>query len=106
MSRPVSRVPVRERLRLANATRALAEAERTEFHRGRVLELGAVSRRVDLLDRVASLLEDTTREVTRDGADAVERLIAQIPRVRDYGPVAQERNEQIAAILAELGGEL
>ena len=106
MSQPLVRVPVRERLRLAQATRALAEAERNEFHRGRVLELGAVARRVDLLDRIAGVLEDRTREVTPEGVAAVEGLVAQTPRVRDYGPAAQERNEQIAAILSELGGDL
>jgi hypothetical protein len=106
MSRPLVRVPAGERIRLARATRSLAEAERNEFHRGRVLELGAVARRVELLDQIARLLEDPTREVTPEGAAAVDRLVAQTPRVRDYGPAAQERNEQIAAILSELGGDL
>jgi len=103
MSQPFVGVPAPERLRLARATRSLAEAERNEFHRGRVLELGAVARRVELLERIARLLEDTKREVTPEGAAAVARLVAQTPPVRDYGPAAQERNEQIAAILAELG---
>jgi hypothetical protein len=105
MSQPLVRVPERERIRLARATRALAEAERTEFHRGRVLELGAVARRVELLERIAGLLEDTTREVTATGAAGVDRLVHETPRVRDYGPAAQERNGHIASILAELGGE-
>ena len=106
MSRPLVRVPARERTRLSRATRALAEAERNEFHRGRVLELGAVARRVELLDGIARLLDDTTQEVTPEGVAAVERLVAQTPPVRDYGRAAQERNEHIAAILSELGGDL
>ena len=105
MRQQLVRVSERERVRLARATRALARAERNEFHRGHVLELGAVARRVELLDRIAHLLEDPAREVTPEAAAAVDRLIRETPRVRDYGPVAQERNEHIASVLADLGGD-
>jgi hypothetical protein len=105
MSRPLVPVAARERSRLARATRALAQAERNEFHHGRVLELGTVARRVELLERIARLLENTMLDVTPDGVVEVERLVHETPRVRDYGPAAQDRNERIAAILADLGGE-
>ena len=105
MSQPLVRISAQERIRLARATRALAEAERNEFHRGRVLELGAVARRVELLDRIAGLLADMTRDVAPEGIAAVERLVAQTPPARDYGAAAQRRNDQIAAILCELGGD-
>jgi hypothetical protein len=104
MTQPLLRASERERVRLARATRALAKAERTEFHRGRVLELGAVARRVELLDRIAGLLEDRGQEVTPEGVAAVDRLVRETPRVRDYGAAARERNEHIASVLRELGG--
>jgi hypothetical protein len=105
MSQRLVQVTHGDRLRLARATRALAQAERTEFHRGGVLELGTVAARVDLLDRVVRLLEDMEREVTPEGTASLARLVSEIPPVRDYGPAARRRNDRIAAIIAELGGE-
>jgi len=95
----------RERRRLARETRALARAEREDFHRGGALVLGPISERLDLLERIALLLEDGQREVEPEGLADLTRFVGETPAVRDYGPSARERNERIAAILIELGGE-
>jgi hypothetical protein len=97
------RVSDRERVRLARATRALASAERNDFHRGGPLVLGTISERLELLERIACLLENREREVGRAGLTELARLVGETPPVRDYGPSAWERNARIAAILTELG---
>ena len=94
-----------DRVRWARATRALASAERNELHRGGPLVLGTISVRLELLERIASLLEDRNREVGRAGLTDLARLMDETPAVRDYGLPARERNERIAAILVELGDE-
>jgi hypothetical protein len=99
------RVPDRTRLGLARATRELASAERNDFHRGGPLVLGAISERLDLLERIACLLEDGSREMPPAGLADLARLVDETPPLRDYGLPARTRNERIAAILAELGGE-
>ena len=78
-------------------------AERNDFHRGGALVLGAISDRLDLLERIARLLEDHRREMDPAGLADLARLVDETPPVRDYGPSARARNERIAAILAELG---
>ena len=99
------RVPDRTRMGLARATRELASAERNDFHRGGPLLLGAISERLDLLERIASLLEDGDREIASAGLADLARFVDETPPVRDYGLPARTRNERIAAILAELGGQ-
>ena len=101
-----TRVPDRERLRLARATRALAQAERTDFHRAGVVVLGTVSLRLELLERIARLLEDPRRDISPAAAASVARLVGETPPVRDYGPSAHARNDRIATVLEELGGDL
>lgn len=98
------RVSDRERAGLARATRALASRERNDFHRG-PLVLGAISHRLELLERIACLLENSDREVGLPGLADLARLVDETPPVRDYGLQARERNERIAAILAELGDD-
>ena len=97
------RVSDRERARLARATRALASAERNDLHRGGSLVLGAISYRLELLERIAPLLDDPNRAVDPAGLVDLARLVDETPPVRDYGLPARERNERIATILAELG---
>jgi hypothetical protein len=92
-------------MRLARATRALASAERNDFHRGGPLVLGPISERLELLDRIACLLEDRDRAVGLAGLVDLARLVDETPPVRDYGLSARERNERIAAILTELGDD-
>ncbi len=87
------------------ATRALASAERNDFHRGGPLVLGTISYRLELLERIARLLEDGDREVGSAGLVDLARLVDETPPVRDYGLPARERNERIATILAELGDD-
>ena len=87
------------------ATRALASAERNDFHRGGPLVLGTISYRLELLERIARLLEDQDREVGSAGLVDLARLVDETPPVRDYGLPARERNERIATILAELGDD-
>lgn len=87
------------------ATRALASAERNHFHRGGPLVLGTISYRLELLERIARLLEDRDREVGSAGLVDLARLVDETPPVRDYGLPARERNERIATILAELGDD-
>ena len=67
--------------------------------------LGAISQRLELLERIACLLEDSDREVGLPGLADLARLVDETPPVRDYGLSARERNERIAAILAELGDD-
>jgi hypothetical protein len=95
----------RERRRLARATRVLARKEQEDFHRGGALVLGPISERLDLLERIVQLLEDGEMDVAPAGLSDLARFVGETPPVRDYGPSARERNERIAAILAELGGE-
>jgi hypothetical protein len=95
----------RERRRLARETRSLARAEQEDFHRGGVLVLGPISERLDLLERIARLLEDTERDVAPEGLLDLALFVTETPPVRDYGRSARVRNERIADILAELGGE-
>jgi len=99
------RVSDQERTRLLRATRALASAERYDFHRGGPLVLGTISQRLELLERIARLLEDRDREVGPAGLVDLARLVDETPPVRDYGLPARERNERIATILAELGDD-
>jgi hypothetical protein len=99
------RVSDQERARLVRATRALASAERNDFHRGGPLVLGTISQRLELLERIARLLEDRNREVDPAGLVDLARLVDETPPVRDYGLPARERNERIAMILAELGDD-
>ncbi len=87
------------------ATRALASAERNDFHRGGPLVLGTISYRLELLERIARLLEDGDREVGSARLVDLARLVDETPPVRDYGLPARERNERIATILAELGDD-
>jgi hypothetical protein len=87
------------------ATRALASAERNDFHRGGPLVLGTISYRLELLERIVRLLEDGDRGVGSAGLLDLARLVDEIPPVRDYGLPARERNERIATILAELGDD-
>lgn len=87
------------------ATRSLASAERNDFHRGGPLVLGTISYRLELLERIARLLEDGDREVGSAGLVDLARLVDETPPVRDYGLPARERNERIATILAELGDD-
>ena len=87
------------------ATRALASAERNDFHRGGPLVLGTISYRLELLERIARLLEDGDREVGSAGLVDLARLVDETPPVRDYGLPARERNERIATILAVLGDD-
>ena len=87
------------------ATRALASAERNDFHRGGPLVLGTISYRLELLERIARLLEDGDREVGSAGLVDLARLVDETPPVRDYGLPARERNERIATILAALGDD-
>jgi hypothetical protein len=94
-----------ERARLVRATRALASAERNDFHRGGPLVLGTISYRLELLERIARLLEDGDRKVGSAGLVDLARLVDETPPVRDYGLLARERNERIATILAELGDD-
>jgi hypothetical protein len=95
----------RERRRLARETRALARAEQEDFHRGGALVLGPISERLDLLERIVRLLEDKERDIESEGLSDLARFVDETHPVRDYGQSARERNERIAAILAELGGE-
>ena len=100
------RISDRERIRLARATRALAAAERNDFHRGGPLILGAISERLELLERIARLLENRDRDIALAGLADLARLVAETPPpVRDYGLTARERNDRIAGILTELGAE-
>jgi hypothetical protein len=99
------RASEQERARLVRATRALASAERNDFHRGGPLVLGTISYRLELLERIARLLEDGDREVGSAGLVDLARLVDETPPVRDYGLPARERNERIATILAELGDD-
>jgi hypothetical protein len=94
-----------ERARLVRATRALASAERNDFHRGGPLVLGTISYRLELLERIARLLEDGDRDVGSAGLVDLARLVDETPPVRDYGLPARERNERIATILAALGDD-
>jgi hypothetical protein len=94
-----------ERARLVRATRALASAERNDFHRGGPLVLGTISYRLELLERIARLLEDGDRKVGSAGLVDLARLVDETPPVRDYGLPARERNERIATILAALGDD-
>ena len=87
------------------ATRALASAERNDFHRGGPLVLGTISYRLELLERIARFLEDGDREVGSAGLVDLARLVDETPPVRDDGLPARERNERIATILAELGDD-
>lgn len=105
MSLRSKRASDRERARLVRATRALASAERNDFHRGGPLVLGTISYRLELLERIARLLEDGDREVGSAGLVDLARLVDETPPVRDYGLPARERNERIATILAELGDD-
>jgi hypothetical protein len=97
-----TRVSDRRRLRLARATRDLAEAERNDFHRGGPLVLGAISLRLDLLESIARLLEDQSRDIDPAVLAKLASLVEEKPAVRDYGAPARERNERIAGILAAL----
>jgi cell fate (sporulation/competence/biofilm development) regulator YmcA (YheA/YmcA/DUF963 family) len=82
--------------------RAYAQAEHEQYHRAGVLEFDSVSARAALYERIAARIEDTARPLAEEGLRRLEDLIAEIPPVRDYGPRAQDRNELIAAILADL----
>ena len=99
------RVSDRERIRLARATRALALAERNDFHRGGALLLGPIYERLELLESIARLLEDDDRSINPEGLQDLTGLVGETPPVRDYGLSARERNERIAAILVELGDQ-
>jgi len=92
----------RGRRRLAREVRANAQVEHEQYHRAGVLELDSVSARAALYERIAELLEDAARPLAGEGLRRLEDLIAEAPPVRDYGPRAQDRNELIAAILADL----
>ena len=104
MSIRSARVSDRERAQLARATRALASAERNDFHRGGPLVLGAISERLELLETIAALLENPKRDVDPVAVPALARLVTDTPPVRDYGAAARQRNERIASILAGLKG--
>jgi cell fate (sporulation/competence/biofilm development) regulator YmcA (YheA/YmcA/DUF963 family) len=92
----------RERRRLAREVRAYAQAEHEQYHQAGVLELDSVAARAALYERVAERIEDISRPVAEESLRRLENLIAESPPVRDYGPRAQDRNELIAAILADL----
>jgi hypothetical protein len=92
----------RERRRLARAVRDYAEAERQQYHRAGVLELESVAARAALYERIVALLESGESPVAEAAVRRLESLIAATPPMRDYGPRAEERNSQIASILADL----
>jgi hypothetical protein len=93
------------RTRLARALRAYARDEREESHRSAVIELGSVAERTALLEDLLRRLENTARPVSNAGLEQVERLLAEPLPFRDYGPRAEQRNQRIAAILADLDRE-
>jgi hypothetical protein len=92
----------RERRRLAREVRAYAQTEHEQYHRAGVLELDSVSARAALYERIAERLENAASPLAAEGLRRLEDLMAEAPPVRDYGPRAQDRNELIAAILADL----
>jgi hypothetical protein len=92
----------RERRRLAREVRAYAQTEHEQYHRAGILELDSVSARAALYERIAERLEDAACPLAAEGLRRLEDLIGEAPPVRDYGPRAQDRNELIAAILADL----
>jgi hypothetical protein len=92
----------RERRRLAREVRAYAQTEHEQYHRAGVLELDSVAARAALYERIAGRIEDISRPLAEEGLRRLENLMAEAPPVRDYGPRAQDRNELIAAILADL----
>lgn len=91
-----------ERRRLARSVRAYAQAEREEYHRAGVLELGSVTARATLYEQVAERLEAAEDTLPVEPLERLRALIAEPPPVRDYGVRAEERNARIAAILADL----
>jgi hypothetical protein len=92
-----------ERRRLARSVRGYAQAEREEYHRAGVLELGSVAARTALYEQIAERLEGTDGPLPAEPLERLRALIAEPPPIRDYGPRAEERNTRIAAILADLG---
>jgi hypothetical protein len=96
------RTAARERRRLAREVRAYSHAEHEQYHRAGVLELDSVAARAALYERIAERIEDISRPLAEEGLRRLENLIGESPPVRDYGPRAQDRNELIAAILADL----
>lgn len=92
----------RKRRRLARAVRRRAREEREHCHRGAVIEFASVAARTALYERIAEHLEDVDRPVAALGVGRLERLLAEAPPIRDYGPRAGARNARIASILAEL----
>jgi hypothetical protein len=96
------RAPARERRRLARAVTRYAREERERYHRGGVLEFETLAARSALYDQIAQVLEDSGSDISKVAMGRLRLLLAEQPPVRDYGVRAQERNDFITAILADL----
>lgn len=92
----------RARCRLARAVRRHARDEREHRHRGGVIEFASIAARTALYERIAERLEDLDLPVAAPGVGRLERLLAEPPPFRDYGPAAKERNGRIESILVDL----
>jgi hypothetical protein len=92
----------RARRRLAGAVRRHAHDERERCHRAGVIEFASVAARTALYERIAERLEELDHPVAACGVGRLERLLAEPPPFRDYGPRARARNARIESILADL----
>jgi hypothetical protein len=55
-----------------------------------------------LYERIAKRLEKLDYPVAYRAVEGLERLLAEPPPFRDYGPAAKERNARIESILVDL----